>query len=128
MKLLLDTHTILWWFLDDPHLSKIARRALSSARHDFWISTVSIFEIETKARIGKLEIPPPLQSDWAPIVREEGWSLLPVDHHHARMAGRISSTHRDPFDRLIAAQALTEGMTVITRDDKIGELGAKTLW
>jgi len=128
VKLLLDTHTILWWFLDDPSLSQTARRAIGSARHDAWISTISIFEIETKARLGKLEIPPALEANWAPVVHEEGWSLLPINHHHARLSARLTAPHRDPFDRLIAGQAIAEDLTVVTRDSKIADLGAKTLW
>ena len=128
MKLLLDTHAILWWFLDHPMLSRRARSALQSSRHEFWISAVSIFEIETQAGLGKLEIPPPLETGWARVVQDEGWAMLAVNHEHARVAARLPTLHRDPFDRLLTGQALVEKLTVLTCDEKIAQLGARTLW
>lgn len=128
MRLLLDTHVVLWWFLDHPMLSRRARTALQSPRHELWISAVSVFEIETKSKLGKLAIPPPLESGWSPVIREEGWSFLSINHDHARVAARLPGLHRDPFDRLLTGQSLIEELTVITRDEKLAQLGARTLW
>lgn len=128
MRLLLDTHAVLWWFLDHPMLSRRARAALGSTRNEVWISAVSVLEIETKSRLGRLTLPSQLASDWGPVIRDEGWLPLDISLEHARAAAWLPGAHRDPFDRLLAAQALAEDLTVVTCDEKLAQLGARALW
>lgn len=128
MKLLLDTHAVLWWLEANPKLGPNAARAIRNPSNQCWISVASVFEIETKHRLGKLTLPLPLQHGWDSTLTAEAWSILPVDGRHARLAGRLSSTHRDPFDRLLAAQAEIEDFTLVTIDPAFLSFGTHTLW
>ncbi len=128
MKLLLDTHTVLWWLEANPRLSPRAIRVIGDPANQCWLSAVSVFEIETKHRLGKLTLPPPLQHGWDSTLTAEAWTILPIDHRHARLAGRLSGPHRDPFDRLLAAQAELEDFALVTIDDAFASFGTRTLW
>ena len=128
MNLLLDTHAVLWWLEANARLGRNAERAMRDPANPCWISAVSVFEIETKHRLGKLTLPVPLQPGWEPLLGAEAWRVLPVDHRHARQAGRWPGTHGDPFDRLLAAQAAIEDLTLVTCDPAFAAFGTRTLW
>ncbi|MCS6245651.1 MAG: type II toxin-antitoxin system VapC family toxin [Opitutus sp.] len=128
MNLLLDTHVVLWWLDDHPRLSRAARQAIRNPANRCWLSAVTVFEVETKHRLGKLALPSGLQLGWDNTVKAERWSMLPVDHGHARQAGRYSLEHGDPFDRLLAAQAEIENAVLITWDPAFASFGIRTLW
>ncbi|MET8282561.1 type II toxin-antitoxin system VapC family toxin [Micromonospora sp. NPDC005174] len=114
MNLLLDTHVALWAITGDPTLGT---ELLDRLRHepDIFLSPVTLWEITIKQSTGKLAGPP----DLAERVRDMGFRELPVTHVHAIAAGRLPSHHRDPFDRMLVAQAITEGLTLASRDPSI---------
>lgn len=114
MSLLLDTHVVLWAIAGDATLDA---DFLDRLRHDpdIFLSPVSLWEITIKQTAGKLAGP----SDLAERVRDVGFRELPVTHSHAIVAGRLPPHHRDPFDRMLVAQAASEGMTLVSRDASI---------
>lgn len=115
-KYLLDTHVILWWLADDPKLSEAARGAISDPGNTILASAVSGYEIAWKARLGKLEVPFHTSADFTRAWQQEQWLELPLSLKHASHAGGFPSTHRDPFDRQLAAQATCESAILITID------------
>lgn len=129
MKLLLDTHALIWWWLDDPRLSATARAALADPGHEVWVSAASAWEIMTKQRLGKLpELPPGLLHGYAPLLRADGFKALSISTEHALHAGQHPAAHRDPFDRLLAAQAELEGAVLVTCDPAFALFGCRVLW
>jgi PIN domain nuclease of toxin-antitoxin system len=122
VRVLLDTHVVLWWLLDDPTLPPDARDMLDS-EPDAFVSPVTVWEVVVKQRLGKLKGP----RDLGERVRDAGFVELPVLHEHALAAGRLPPIHRDPFDRMLVAQAATEGLTVVTRDADIPRYDVLTL-
>ncbi|MGW4838640.1 type II toxin-antitoxin system VapC family toxin [Streptomyces globisporus] len=111
MRLLLDTHVILWWLADSDELSDRVKDLLDT-EPSVHISAVSAWEIAIKQSMGKLDGP----EDLAERVRDSQFTALPITAGHGVRAGRLPALHRDPFDRILVAQAQTEGMTVVTRD------------
>lgn len=128
MKLLLDTHTALWWWEDSPELSEKAKSSLSDPDAEIFFSPVSGYEIFQKVRTGKLQVPRPLLMDLPGEVRREGWKVLPLGLEESVRAGTIESLHRDPFDRLLAAQSEIHDLTVVSTDPFFRETGFRTLW
>jgi len=128
MRLLLDTHALIWWWTDAPQLSVGARRVLSAGDNQIFVSAACIWEISTKWRIGKLrEIDDPA-SQYAPLMAKNGFVGLALTEEHAMKAGLLPGNHRDPFDRMIAAQALVEGLTVVSRDPAVASFGCDVIW
>ncbi|WP_217430973.1 type II toxin-antitoxin system VapC family toxin [Sphingomonas bacterium] len=123
---LLDTHALVWWWLADPQLSSVASTAILDG--SVVVSAVSIYEIANKVRLGKLSALAGILAVYRDALAGDSFSSLAVTMDHAHHAGVLMGCHRDPFDRLIAAQALTEDMTVITRDPEIAAFGCKVLW
>jgi PIN domain nuclease of toxin-antitoxin system len=114
VSLLLDTHVVLWWLLDDSTLSDDFKARLDEDP-DVWVSSVVVWEVAIKSAVGKLEGPPNLAHEIAQI----GFRSLPVTFDHAIVAGRLPLLHRDPFDRMLVAQARAEDLTLVTRDPRI---------
>jgi PIN domain nuclease of toxin-antitoxin system len=127
-RFLTDTHTLIWWWNEDERLSESARTALVDRRNEIFASCVNAWEIANKVRIGKLPEMAPFVTSYNSLVVEDGFVHLDLRHEHALEAGLFPGTHRDPFDRLIAAQALAEDCVVITRDREFGTFGCKVLW
>lgn len=127
MRLLIDTHVALWWWRSSAQLSEVARQAIAGADTVF-VSAVTGFEIANKFRIGKLTMLGDPAETLPRLMAAHDFSPLPVSGAHALAAGLLPGVHRDPFDRLIAAQALAEGMTVVTRDPVFTDFGCKVLW
>lgn len=123
--LLLDTHALLWALEKPGQLSRTASTAIMDPANQITASAVSIYEIEYKTSIGRL---PVLPRSIRSLIAELGFSELPITPAHAEHAARIVSNHRDPWDRILAAQAAIEDMTVVTVDPEIAALGARTLW
>lgn len=121
MSLLLDTHALLWWMADE--LPAPVTEKISDPTTLVSVSAVSIWEIEIKRSLGKLVAPLGL----AHVVEEEGFEPLPVTFAHAERAGSLPLHHRDPFDRMLAAQSELEGMTLVTRDHVFEAYGTATL-
>ncbi len=115
MNLLLDTHVLLWW-LDDPgQLSEAARVAIQDGVNVVSVSAATVWEIVIKKTLGKLDAPDNLDE----VLRECRFAPLPITAAHALAVRSLPMHHRDPFDRMLVAQARTEGMTVVTRDQKV---------
>lgn len=111
MKLLLDTHAFLWWMEDSKKLRAGARRAITKAE-TVWVSAASAWEIAIKVGLGKLKIPGP----FAEAVEHSHFSALLIGFEHAALVGRLPRHHADPFDRMLIAQAIVEGATLVTHD------------
>lgn len=129
MKLLLDTHALLWWWLDDPQLSAKARGAIHQVENDVWVSAASAWEVATKLRLAKLPgWPANLCANWSELLRADGFQSLAITTAHALAAGQLTDPHRDPFDRMLAAQARMEEATLVTRDPAFASMGCHLLW
>ncbi len=123
-RLLLDTHALLWWLADDPALPSDAREAIADPGNEPLVSAAGIWEIAIKRALGKLEAPDELPS----VIVEAGLAWLPVTAAHAWQVRELPLHHRDPFDRLLAAQALVERLPVVTRDPRLADYGITTRW
>ncbi|MBB5208472.1 PIN domain-containing protein [Chiayiivirga flava] len=128
MKLLLDTHALLWWFTDDPRLSAPARRAIGDGDNVVLVSAASAWEIAIKHRLGKLGEARAVIPRYDELCAADGFTHLPITRAHAFMAGSISAMHRDPFDRMLAAQAHIEDAHLVSCDAAIAALGIDPLW
>jgi len=128
MRLLLDTHALLWWLDGDRRLSRRAKTAIADEDNEILVSAVSAWEITTKARLGKLPGAADVAADVAGAVDSQGFTPLDITMRHAQRAGRLSGDHRDPFDRMLIAQTLIEGLTVVTNDDVFDGFAVERLW
>jgi len=128
VKLLLDTHAVLWWLDGNSRLGAWASRAISDPANPCCLSVVSVFEIETKSRLGRLTLPDAVTSGWDETISQESWRILPISLAHACRAGNFSVAHGDPFDRILAAQAELEDMTLVSCDPAFAAFGVSTLW
>ncbi|RLB56501.1 MAG: PIN domain nuclease [Deltaproteobacteria bacterium] len=115
MNLLLDTHAALWWLSDDPTLSASARAMIADPENTVFLSAVVVWEIRIKQGIGKLDLP----DDFGEVLDSQRFPELPVTVDHAHAIADLPSIHRDPFDRMLVAQAIVERMTIVTRDKSI---------
>ena len=127
MKLLLDTHALLWWWTDDPQLSAAARAAIASPVNTVLVSAASAWEIATKLRLGKLHLPD-AGTRLNELVAADGFVPLPISVDHALLAGSYPAEHRDPFDRMLAAQSQIEGAALVSRDPGLKAFGCALLW
>ena len=118
-RLLVDTHALLWWLTDDPALSATARDAIADPANDPFVSSASVWEIAIKRSLGKLEI----EDRWSTALRQLDLTPLPVTAHHAFRVERLPWHHRDPFDRILVAQADAEGCTLVTADPRLSAYG-----
>ena len=128
MRYLLDTHALLWWFTDDPRLSPVAREAIADDANVVLVSAASAWEIATKHRLGKLNEAADAVRRFDELVALDGFQHLPVCHFHALKAGGYPAEHRDPFDRMLAAQSELESAQLITCDPAFALFGTATLW
>lgn len=128
MKHLLDTHAFLWWIGDDPALSRRARAALADPGNTFLLSMASAWEMAIKISLGKLELDANLERFLPEQMSANGFSMLPIDLRHVSRAARLPFHHRDPFDRLIVAQALVEEVPVVTADPAFTAYGVRRVW
>ncbi len=128
MSLILDTHAFFWWVTNSPKLTPQAQSAIADEGGSCFISAVSLFEMSNKVRLGKFEAAREIVDRIDGVLADNEFLALSVTMEHARLAGQLSDPHRDPFDRLLAAQAIVEGMTIITADIRIKDLGAKVVW
>jgi PIN domain nuclease of toxin-antitoxin system len=112
MNLLLDTHVLRWWLDGSPSLSDAERNAMADPGNLIFVSAAVIWEMRIKQALGKLEVP----ADFHPVIKDQGFELLSITADHACVAGDLPMHHRDPFDRMIIAQARLEKLCIITRD------------
>jgi PIN domain nuclease of toxin-antitoxin system len=128
MRVLLDTHALLWWFTDDDRLSTTARDTIGDDANDVLVSAASAWEIATKQRLGKLDEVPQAADRFAELVAADGFAHLPITYLHSLRAGGYEVAHRDPFDRMLAAQSELERVTLVTKDPMFLLFGVETLW
>jgi PIN domain nuclease of toxin-antitoxin system len=126
VNLLLDTHALIWFLLGKKQLSPAARRAIESSKNCVLISAVSGYEIAIKCMQGKMDFA--ILETLAVALREARFDDLPVTMTHAIAAGELAGPHRDPWDRLLMAQARIESLTIVTTDAEFASYGVKTLW
>lgn len=112
MNLLIDTHVLLWWLNDDAKLTIDAREAIAAGENLVFVSAVSIWEIRIKQSLGKLEVP----DDFADVLNSQSFNHLDITAAHAHAVGNLPMHHRDPFDRMLIAQAIAEKMSLVTSD------------
>ena len=128
MRLLLDTHTLLWWLDGDRRLPRQARAVIAAPTNDIRVSAASAWEITTKARLGKLPGALDVASDVAGAVAGQGFLAIEITIVHAQRAGSLPGPHRDPFDRMLAAQALAEHLPIVSNDDVFDAFGVRRIW
>lgn len=128
MRLLLDTHAFLWWVIDSDRLSLAARAAISDRDNAILISAASAWELATKHRIGKLPEAGPIVDVMPEAIVREGFEALPITVEHAARAGALPGPLRDPFDRMLIAQALAGDLAVVSVDEALGYYGVRRLW
>ena len=122
MRLLLDTHVLLWWLMNDFALAALARSAISEAVRAY-VSAATVWEIAIKQSSGKLDAP----ADLLRQLEHHRFEQLPISLNHAYAVGSLPRHHNDPFDRILVAQAAAEGLTIVTRDPRISQYGVPTL-
>jgi PIN domain nuclease of toxin-antitoxin system len=128
MRLLLDTHTLLWFIANDPQLSVPARRNIEDAAHEKFVSAANLWEITVKLSLGKLKLPRPFAEVFPQQLEVNGFELLPISCAHLNQNVTLPFHHRDPFDRLLIAQALADDLTIVTRDLEFSKYSVKILW
>ena len=128
MRLLLDTHAFLWWVIDDRRLSQASRQMIADDNNDVLVSAASAWEITTKHRTGKLPEADPLADNMIESIALEGFEELPVTVAEAARAGALPGPLRDPFDRMLIAQALSLNLVLVSNDPLFDQYGVRRLW
>ena len=128
MRLLLDTHALLWWLDGDRRLSLKARRAIANQANTILVSAASAWEITTKSRLGKLPGAADVAADVAACVASQGFVPLDITLLHAQRAGALPGDHRDPFDRMLAAQSQMEDVAILTDDEAFEAYDVRRFW
>lgn len=128
MRVLLDTHAFLWWIADDERLSRRARHAIAEGSNEVLLSAVSSWEIVLKTALGRLELPEPA-SRFIPVqVEANAFGVLPLHLAHTLAVHGLPDHHRDPFDRLLIGQALTEGIPIVSGDRQMARYQIRVIW
>ena len=127
MNLLLDTHALIWFLTGNENLSNKAREAIEKEANQNFISIASIWEITIKLSLGKIELKNGF-NQFLKLIDENGFEVLPISFSHLLILSEFEFIHRDPFDRLIIAQAISEEMHIITKDKHIRSYNCKPLW
>jgi len=128
MRILVDTHALLWWLMGDGRLSKRARLTIGDDTTQVLVSAASAYELTLKATLGRLSLPDEPERFLAGRLPATGFEGLPISIAHAARAAALPLLHRDPWDRILAAQALTEQVSIISTDPAFRELGVDVLW
>ena len=124
MRLLLDTHVLLWWRDNSPLLSRRAHAAIADVENEILISIASLWEIVIKRTLGKLRFPDDLDT----VLREERFGLLAITFRHLQVLEILSGLHRDPFDRMLLAQSASEGIPLVTNHHALSAYQAAIFW
>jgi PIN domain nuclease of toxin-antitoxin system len=128
VRILLDTHTLLWAAFDEESLSRRARRLIQSSGNEIIVSAASAWEIATKYRLGKLDFARDLAENFISEVTAAGYLLLPILPEHAVRAGLLPGEHKDPFDRMLAGQAIHENLPLLSNDSQLDVFGVRREW
>lgn len=128
MALLLDSHALIWWFIDSPNLAAHACEQIQQGDKTVFVSAATAWEIATKHRLGKLPEVDALIDDFGGHLQSQGFRQLAISADHALAAGALDIPHRDPFDRMLIAQARAEGLTLISNERGFDAFGVERLW
>ena len=128
MRLLLDTHVFLWWLIDSPRLSDPARQAIAIETNEVLVSAATAWEIATKHRLGRLPDVEPVALDIAGTIANQNFEQLTITVADAARAGALPGPHRDPFDRMLVAQALSGNLALVSIDSVMDQYGVRRLW
>jgi len=128
VRALLDTHALLWWFSDDPSLTRAVRKIIGDTKNTLVVSAVSAWEIATKVRLGKLPSGAGLAAEFTAYIERESFQLLPISVEHALRAGLLPGSHRDPFDRMLIAQAQAENIPIVSNETQFDTFGIRRIW
>jgi PIN domain nuclease of toxin-antitoxin system len=128
VRLLTDTHAMLWWLRDDERLSPRARQLLGGGGNELLWSMASSWEIAVKLGLRKLEIGRPLPRLFADLVSDQGVVVLPIGHDHCSLLADLPLHHRDPFDRMLVVQAMQERVPILTADPKLSAYDVEIVW
>jgi PIN domain nuclease of toxin-antitoxin system len=128
VRVLLDTHALLWAAFRKDLLSARARKLIEAPANEILVSAASAWEIATKYRLGKLPLAQVLVEDFVPRVAAAGYILLSISAEHALRAGRLPADHKDPFDRMLAAQAIHEDLPLLSNDEQLDVFGVRRAW
>ncbi len=128
MNYLLDTHVFLWFATDDMKLSPAAKKIIENGKNNIYLSSASVWELSIKIIIGKLKLKKDLNKFIAENIARYGYIPIPVTILHALAIAKLPEIHKDPFDRMLVAQASVEKMKIITSDGYIGKYNVKTVW
>jgi PIN domain nuclease of toxin-antitoxin system len=128
MRLLLDTHAFLWFILDDPQLSPTARVIIEDPANDVEISPASYWEIAIKIGLRKYALPRPYQEFIESQISVNDFRILHIEPKHTSLITTMPLHHKDPFDRLLVAQAITEGIAIISVDERLDAYGVQRVW
>jgi PIN domain nuclease of toxin-antitoxin system len=128
VRVLLDTHTLIWAKISPGSLSRHVAEIMADPLNEIFVSAATAWEIATKIRLGKLPGADSLERDFLETMEDSGYTLLPIEAESALRAGRLIADHGDPFDRIIAAQALAMDIPVLSTDTKLDAFGVRRLW
>ena len=128
MRILLDTHVLLWWLFDDDTLSQPARSAIANPENEVLVSSASAWEIATKHRLGKLDEAREVVRDLPGLLRRARFQVLPIVLEHALRAGSLPDVHRDPIDRMLVAQSQLEELVLVSSDPVLKKYKVDILW
>lgn len=128
MRYLVDTHTFLWFIMDDPNLSKNAKIEVEHAQNELYLSVASLWEMAIKISLSKLQIPSPFADFVETHITANDFQLLTILPHHLDVVSRLDFHHRDPFDRLLVSQSLTDQIPIISADAALDRYGVNRIW
>ena len=128
MSLLLDTHALFWWVTKNSNLTENASAAIADSSQQCFVSAATVYELTNKVRLGKFEAATEIVERLDEILAENSFSPLAISTSHAALAGKLQSQHRDPFDRILAAQAIIEGLQLVSADPAMKLLGVEAVW
>jgi PIN domain nuclease of toxin-antitoxin system len=128
LRLLLDTHALIWFLAGDERLPRRAREAIETAGAEAAVSAASALEVVTKHRLGKLPQAAMLAAGFEALIKTQGFAALPISLAHAELAGRIDIAHKDPFDRLLIAQGLIEQIPLVSNEAIFDQAGVGRVW
>jgi len=128
LRVLLDTHALLWWLSDDIALTRSARKTIADTRNTLIVSAASAWEIGTKVRLGTLPTANDLAADFSAQLERDGFELMAISAEHAVRAGLLPGPNKDPFDRMLIAQAQAENLPLISNETLFEGYGIRRIW
>jgi PIN domain nuclease of toxin-antitoxin system len=128
MRVVLDTHALLWWLSDDAKLTRSARKIIAALNNEVFVSAATVWEIAAKVRIGKLPTAADLAADFTGCLDREGFKILEISGEHAARAGLLPGAHKDPFDRMLIAQSQAGNIPIVSNEVLFDAYGVRRIW